>query len=76
MKCYDNNPHINSKMRHFERCTIQSSFKILCIVATGSMIIYWIWRFSRNEDVSNMDQNSEEVLTRHLLKLSEIEIYE
>ena len=26
-----------------------------------------------NEDVSNMDQNSEEVLTRHLLKLSEIE---
>ncbi len=26
-----------------------------------------------NENVSNMDQNSEEVLTRHLLKLSEIE---
>ena len=26
-----------------------------------------------NEDVNNMDQNSEEVLTRHLLKLSEIE---
>ena len=25
-----------------------------------------------NEDVNNMDQNSEEVLTRHLLKLSEI----
>ena len=26
-----------------------------------------------NENISNMDQNSEEVLTRHLLKLSEIE---
>ena len=26
-----------------------------------------------NENVSNIDQNSEEVLTRHLLKLSEIE---
>ena len=26
-----------------------------------------------NEDINNMDQNSEEVLTRHLLKLSEIE---
>ena len=26
-----------------------------------------------NENVNNMDQNSEEVLTRHLLKLSEIE---
>ena len=26
-----------------------------------------------NEDVNNMDRNSEEVLTRHLLKLSEIE---
>ena len=28
---------------------------------------------SINEDVNNMDRNSEEVLTRHLLKLSEIE---
>ena len=28
---------------------------------------------SKNEDINNMDKNSEEVLTRHLLKLSEIE---
>ena len=45
-------------MRYFERCTIQSSFKILCVFATGSMIIYWILRFLRNEDVSSIEIKS------------------
>ena len=58
MKCYGNGYDIHIKMRYFGKFTLQSSFKILCVIATGSMIIYWIWRFLRNEDVSSIEIKS------------------
>ena len=45
-------------MRYLGKCSLQLSFKVLCFIATVSIIIYWIIRFLKNEDISSIQIKS------------------